>query len=181
MKGMVFTTFMEMVEDKFSIDTADRIIEEAELESGGSYTAIGTYSHEEIVKLVVRLSHHTGIAVGELVKAFGHHLFGVLVRGHPQFLAGSNDAFQFLLQVDRYIHIEVRKLYPDAQLPRFTYEQPDDDTLVMHYLSERPFADLAEGLILGCIEHYGQNVRLVREDIGDAPGTSATFTLTKGE
>ena len=35
MKGIVFTEFLEMVEDKFSPELADRIIEGAELPSGG--------------------------------------------------------------------------------------------------------------------------------------------------
>jgi Heme NO binding. len=179
MKGMVFSTFIEMVEEKFSIDTVDQIIEEANLQSGGAYTTIGTYDHGEIIELVGRLSQHTGIPGGELIKAFGEYLFGVLVGGHPQFLKGVEDAFQFLLQVDRYIHVEVRKLYPDAQLPKFTYEQPNPSTLIMNYSSERPFADLAEGMIVGCIRHFGHDITVTREDQGEAPGLASRFTMTK--
>jgi len=43
MKGIIFTEFLEMVEDRFSPEIADRIIEAADLPSGGAYTAIGTY------------------------------------------------------------------------------------------------------------------------------------------
>ena len=43
MKGIVFTEFLEMVEDKFSFDVVDTIIEQSELESGGVYNAgVGT-------------------------------------------------------------------------------------------------------------------------------------------
>lgn len=28
-------------------------------------------------------------------------------------------AFQFLKNIENYIHVEVRKLYPDAELPTF--------------------------------------------------------------
>ena len=38
MKGVVFTEFLEMVEDIFSPDIADQIVEEADLPSGGVYT-----------------------------------------------------------------------------------------------------------------------------------------------
>jgi len=41
MKGIVFTEFLEMVENKFSPELADRIIEGAEVPSGGVYTAVG--------------------------------------------------------------------------------------------------------------------------------------------
>ena len=55
MKGVVFTEFLEMVEDRFSPEMADRIIEGAELASGGVYTTVGTYDHGEMIQLV-RLS-----------------------------------------------------------------------------------------------------------------------------
>ena len=52
MKGMVFTEFLEMVEDKFSPEVADQIIEQANLRSGGIYTSVGTYDHGEMIELV---------------------------------------------------------------------------------------------------------------------------------
>ena len=52
MKGIVFREFMQMVEDQFSLETADAIIEASHLASGGSYTSVGTYPHEEMVELV---------------------------------------------------------------------------------------------------------------------------------
>ena len=52
MKGIVFTEFLEMVEDRFSLDMVDDLIDDCDLPSGGVYTAVGTYSHEEIVALV---------------------------------------------------------------------------------------------------------------------------------
>ncbi len=45
MKGVVFTEFIEMVEDQFSADMVDDIIDDAQPPSGGAYTAVGTYDH----------------------------------------------------------------------------------------------------------------------------------------
>jgi Haem-NO-binding len=56
MKGVVFTEFLEMVEDRFSPEMADRIIEGAELASGGVYTTVGTYDHGEMIQLGVAVS-----------------------------------------------------------------------------------------------------------------------------
>jgi hypothetical protein len=47
----------------------------------------------------------------------------------------------------------------------------------MSYRSSRPLADLAEGLIQGCIEHFDDPVRVVREDLPGAPGTAARFVV----
>ena len=54
MKGIVFSEFMDLVEEKFGWETIDELIESTNLPSGGSYTAVGTYPHSEIVSLVVR-------------------------------------------------------------------------------------------------------------------------------
>ncbi|MET3293216.1 UNVERIFIED_CONTAM: hypothetical protein ABID98_005939 [Brevibacillus sp. OAP136] len=179
MRGMVFTTFLEMVESKFSLNVADQIIQASDLPSGGSYTSVGTYHHNEMIALVGQLSERTGIPAADLVRTFGEYLFGQLNEMHPQFIATNSSAICFLKNVDSYIHVEVRKLYPDAELPSFTYETPGKGTLVMTYRSSRPFADLAEGLIIGCIAHYGEPVGLVREDLPEGKGTR--FVLTRQE
>lgn len=181
MKGIVFTTFIEMVESKFSLEIADKIIVEADLPSGGSYTSVGTYDHGEIIQLVIKLHEQTGIPVADLVRTFGEYMFGQLVEMYPQFVEMNTTVFDFLRKVDSYIHVEVRKLYPDAELPGFEYETPEPGTLKMFYRSSRPFADLAEGLISGCIGHYGEHIKVMREDISDGAGTGACFTLKKQE
>ncbi|CAG7633061.1 hypothetical protein PAESOLCIP111_03442 [Paenibacillus solanacearum] len=177
MKGIVFTMFLEMVESRFSPAMAEHIIEDADLPSGGSYTTVGTYDHAEIIQLVVQLSKRTNIPVFDLVKSFGHYLFGQLALMVPKFISDNPTVFDFLQKVDGYIHVEVRKLYPDAELPAFEYETPEPGTLIMTYRSARSFADLAEGLIGGCIEHYGEKIDLLREDLPG--GSSARFILTE--
>ncbi|MGH8626303.1 MAG: heme NO-binding domain-containing protein, partial [Gammaproteobacteria bacterium] len=103
MKGVVFTEFLEMVEDRFSPEVADRIIEASNLPSGGAYTAIGTYDHTEMTQLVTQLSAATGTAVPVLVHAFGQYLFGRFVALYPQFFEGVESAFPFLEKIDGYI------------------------------------------------------------------------------
>lgn len=70
MKGMVFTQFLDMVEAEFSPEVTDKIIVQAGLPSGGSYTSVGTYDHSEIVALVAQQSQEIGFHVPALVTAF---------------------------------------------------------------------------------------------------------------
>lgn len=179
MKGVVFTEFLEMVEDRFSTDLADQIIEEADLASGGAYTRIGTYDHREMIALVERLSVHTGLSTPQLLQTYGAHLFRRFSVLYPVFFEGVGSIFEFLPRVEAYIHVEVRKLYPDAELPTLDAEQPDPDQLRITYRSKRPFAALAEGLIRGCIEHYGEDVAVETIDLSEGAGHAATFVLTR--
>jgi len=179
MKGVVFTEFLEMVEDKFSIEIADTIIDEAELSNDGAYTSVGTYDAGELVKLVVNLSRHTDIAIPDLLRVYGEHLFNRFYEMHPKFFENMSGTFEFLPMVDQYIHVEVKKLYPDAELPEFIVERKDDNVLVMRYRSARAFGDFAEGLIRGCISHFGEDIEISREELAETPGGDCRFTLDK--
>ncbi len=179
MKGLVFTEFLEMVETHFSPEIAERIIDASALPSGRIYTTLGTYDHDEIVQLVTHLSEETKISVPDLLFTFGKYLFGQFVANHPWALDGVESSLDFLQNVHDYIHVEVRKLYPDAELPRFDYDTSKAGRLIMHYRSTRPLADLAHGLIVGCIEHYGEKIDLQRQNLFDETETSVRFVLTK--
>jgi hypothetical protein len=163
MKGMVFTEFLEMVEAKFSADMVDDIIDDANLPSGGAYTAVGTYDHGELVQMVVALSQRTDIAVPALVHTFGEHLFGRFYALFPAFFQGITSALDFLEGIETVIHTEVRKLYPDAQLPQFDCTRSADG-LQMLYSSPRHFGDLAEGLIHGAVAHFGDQLQITRNN-----------------
>lgn len=165
MKGVVFTEFMELVESRMGLEMLDRIITEADLPNDGAYTAVGTYDHAELVRLVQALSTATGNSVPQLVHMFGEHLFHRFSVNYKPLFADTRNAFDFLSRIDDVIHVEVRKLYPDAELPSLPCERPAPGRLVMHYSSPRGFGDLAAGLIAGCIQHYGETIAVNRTDL----------------
>lgn len=178
MKGVIFTKFMEMVDEHFSPEMTEQIIEDAQPPSGGAYTSVGVYDHGEILALVTALSQRTGAEAGDLVRAFGHYLFGALGKVHPEYIEGVDGTFAMLEKVHDHIHVEVRKLYPDAELPSVICERRDDDTLVVNYSSPRPFAAVAEGLIAGCVDFFGDPITVRRAEASD-DGCSAVFELKR--
>lgn len=180
MKGIVFREFIEMVESQFSLETADAIIAASSLSTNGAYTSVGTYPHQEMVDLVSHLSRLTASPVPALLRHFGRHLFARFVVVHPEQVLNYHSAFELLRRLDGNIHVEVRKLYHDAELPSFTYEQSDDDSMVFVYTSHRKLADFAHGLIEGCIAHFGEPLQIGRADLPeDAAGAHSRFTLSR--
>lgn len=180
MKGVVFTEFLDLVEDKFGYEMVDRIIQESELPSGGAYTSIGTYPFAEMAKLLGRLSHHTDIPINQLLYLYGRHFFSVLLRAYPYFMQRVTDSFQLFESIDQYIHVEVKKLYPDAELPRFETNRRSDTELEMIYYSERRMGDFALGLIESSLEHYGETGS-VEKTILNEEGTKVQFLVTKNK
>ncbi len=176
MKGMVFTEFLEMVENIWSQEMVDRLIERAGVT--GAYTSVGTYPHGEMLALVDALAEASGTPAPDLVRAYGKHLFGRFAQAYPRFFKDVTDSIQFLAGIEDVIHAEVRKLYPDAELPSFEVEQRTDG-LVMTYISVHPFADLAQGLIEGCVHHFGDRARVAREAPIEGSGAQARFFVTR--
>lgn len=179
MKGMIFTEYIDFVTDTFGVDVCESMIDACTLTDGGAYTAVATYDHAELVAMVIKLSEATKIPPSDLVKAYGSHLFGVLAAKYASMIEGMRNSFELLTQIEDVIHVNVRKLYPDAELPRFEVEQPSADQLVLHYQSERGLADVAEGLMRGCFAHFEETIELEREDVSGGAATSVIFRLRK--
>lgn len=138
MKGIVFTELIDMVEATFGEDMMDDVFDDCDLESGGAYTAVGTYDHRELLEIVGTLSKHSGLSVRDLVYKYGHHLFFRFNKLMPQLFEEQKSAFEFLEGVHDYIHVEVKKLYPDAVLPSFETERQNGNVLKMTYRSQCP-------------------------------------------
>ncbi len=179
MKGVVFVEFLEMVDETFSSETLERIIEEAELPNEGAYTAVGTYDHRELERLVKALSGATQVPVPQLLRDFGQHLFPRLIGGYQDSVRDEATGLDFLLGIERRVHAEVRKLYPEAELPSIKCRMPDPQQLVMEYSSTRALADLAHGLLLGCIAYFGDAITLERRALDGEANTHALFVLTR--
>ncbi len=180
MKGIIFTEFLEMVEEKFSPEMADKIIEASNnLSTDGAYTAVGTYHHSELIELVSHLSEEVDIDVPLLVEAFGNFLFDRFVVLYPNFFTENQTTFGFLDLIENHVHVEVKKLYPDAELPTFDTTLFNDNHLEMIYQSKRPFAPVAYGLMQGCIAHYKEDITIDREDLGNGENKHVKFTLIK--
>jgi len=178
MKGIIFTEFLDMVEQRFSPQTLDQVLRAAQLPSDGAYTAVGSYDHGEIWRMVCELSKVAEIPVPELLRAYGEYLFPRLLSGHPQLLDGMHSSFDLLQSLDGLIHREVAKLYPDAELPRFEVLERSAERMTLVYESRRPFADLAEGLIRACGHHFGQDLSIARENLPSEGPIRVRFTLT---
>lgn len=179
MLGVVFTEFVEMVEDSFGEEVADEMLEMSKLASGGVYTAVGTYSYQEISELTSYLSERTGIAVNDLVQTFGKHLAKRFATRYSAFFEDVDDPFDFLESIDGHIHKEVLKLYPKASLPSFTSGREGEDRLILEYSSPRPFGVLAHGLIEGSLAMFECEATIDVEDFSEPGRSHVIFTITK--
>lgn len=178
MKGIVFTEFLDLVEAKFGLEMVDKIINESDLESNGAYTAVGTYSFSEMLQLLQHLSENTGISKDDLLLVYAEHFFAVLAESYPGLIETYKDPIEMLASIENHIHIEVRKIYPDAELPTFEILERTDNSLIMIYKSSRAMHYFGLGLMNKTFEHFNSSATIDLEKIKE-DGTEVKFTIHK--
>ena len=178
MKGIVFTEFLGLVEDKFGLEMVDKIIESSELKSNGVYTSVGTYDFSEMLQLLTHLSTNTGISSDDLLLVYGEHFFSVLQESYAGLLNTYSDPIELLASIENHIHVEVRKIYPDAELPTFEVIEKDNEHLTMIYKSSRAMHAFGLGLMRKTFEHFNSTGTIDLEKI-KADGTEVKFLINK--
>lgn len=176
MKGIVFTEFLEMVEAIYGLETVDSLLENCDLPSGGAYTSVGTYDFNEMVNLISELSVKKDVSQENLLYSFGHHLFTGLVNAHPDVVSSYRTPIGLLNSIEDHIHIHVKKLYPDAELPQFKILSKTDNSLELIYISSRGLYALAHGLIVKTFEHFEKSVKVDYKLLNEN-GTEVKFTI----
>ncbi len=178
MKGIVFTEFLDLVEDKFGLEMVDKIIYQSNLESEGVYTAVGTYSFSEMLRLLSNLSRNTGVSPDDLLLLYGEHFFSVLETSYPDLLATYNDPIEMLASIENHIHVEVLKIYPDAELPTFIVENKTENSITMVYKSSRAMHHFGLGLMNKTFEYFNSSATISLDKIKE-DGSEVRFTVNQ--
>lgn len=174
MRGIVLTELLDFAQKSFP-GSEEKLRHAADLRA--SVNPVASYPDEQVMGLVGELGEITGRPQAELLVAFGSHLFHRFAAIYPVFFQGATEPLGFLSRVNDHVHGDLRRFHPDAKLPQLDCSRPRDGELVLEYRSERPLADLAEGLILGCIDYFGGGVNLERNDPPKANGCASRFVL----
>lgn len=176
MKGIILSEFIEFLENELGDDRAQKIIDQSELPSEGAYSRVGLYDYHELIRLLTETVSETQTAADVLLEQFSEHLFSIFKRDYGLFFDGVNNAAEMLMQIDNHIHVEVQKLYPDAELPKFEYTH-EGSLLTLEYTSPRALAAVAKSLVSACLKFFGNEEELVSYEISEDQ-KSATFVIS---
>ncbi|MGI9520747.1 MAG: heme NO-binding domain-containing protein, partial [Hyphomicrobiaceae bacterium] len=168
MKGIVLVELIKMAEDAFGEDVVDQVLDEAELSTDGAFTSVGNYPCSDLVKIVEGLSADSGVSGEILQKKFGHWMMEQFGEKFPESFVDKSNSMELLEAVEEEIHVEVRKLYPDAELPRFDTRRISDDHLRIVYTSPRPLEAFCYGLIEASVDRFGERA-VIEATKDDAP------------
>jgi hypothetical protein len=145
----------ELVLTSYGLNVWESALDQTRLE--GVYTSGMSYNDSELTELIAAVSADVGECPARLVQSFGSFLGKSFFRSHTTYYERHTNLFDFLESVDTVIHVEVKKLHPEAELPEFDCERLSDSELRMVYQSPRRMCALAIGLIEASAEHYNQS------------------------
>ncbi|WP_299495368.1 heme NO-binding domain-containing protein [uncultured Shewanella sp.] len=176
MKGLIFTEFFEVVEEAFGLEVCEQMLEQAN--DDGIYTSVGSYDHKKLVKMIIILSQLTQVSVEDLQQVFGQKAFSTLLESLPIPTGNITNTIDFIQHVEAFIHVEVKKLYPDSTLPTFEFISISPTQLIMDYLSPRCMGHVCLGLIKGCAAHFNEEMAIDMVPV-DELGSHIRFTINK--
>lgn len=165
MKGIIFNVVEEVVRAEHGEQAWDSILERAG--ASGAYTSLGTYPDSELLAIAGSAAAQMGVTPEEVVRAVGVAGIPMFAQRYPHFFTEQPNLLEFLLSLNEIIHPEVRKLYPGAIVPVFTFAPPVQGpggatVLQMGYRSQRAMCSLAEGLILGASRWFTEPIDLAQ-------------------
>lgn len=165
MKGIVFTELLDMAEQVIGEEAVDDILDSLDLANDGAFTGVGNYPCSDLMKIVQSVSDCTGIPGIDLQRKFGAWMHGRFVQTYPQFFEDKRSVLDMLDAIESEVHVEVRKLYPDAELPAFETKWMSQTHLQMAYRSQRPLVAFCHGLIEACALHFGRPAQVAINQI----------------
>jgi hypothetical protein len=156
-KGIIFNLLEEVITAEHGADAWDDLLDAAG--SDGVYTALGNYEDDELVALLAQLPAAFGVGIDEHLRWFGRSAMPRLAERYATFFDHHESTASFLRSINDVIHSEVRKLYPDADVPTFDFDPvpgigAPEGAVVMGYSSARRLCALAEGFIEGAASQY---------------------------
>jgi hypothetical protein len=153
-KGIIFNLLEEFIIDNWGAARFEKIVARCPIHTQLPYVGPGTYPDANLFAIVEQTTAELGIGTDEALRSFGRFAFPKLAARFPIFMVGHDHPKSFLKTIDGVIHVEVRKLFVNAEPPRITFRDPAPDRLVLHYVSRRNLCPLFAGLIEGTSDYY---------------------------
>ena len=156
MKAVVFTCLKELVENKFGEDKWAQIAQEVGLDPGARFLPVADVDDAIVLKAIGATCSVLGITQQQAADAFGEYwVCEYAPKLYGSYYLGVKTAKEFLLRLDG-IHVATTRAIPNAHPPRFTYEEVNDNTLIMRYQSKRGLMPIFMGLVRGVAKYFGE-------------------------
>lgn len=172
MYGLVNKAIAQMVSTNYGEDTWQEIKQKAEVDVD-LFLSMEGYPDDITHRLVKAASQVLGLSSAEIMSAFGQYWVQYTAQeGYGEMMAMSGDTLPEFLQNLDALHARVGVVFPKLQPPSFECEDVEEESLKLHYYSERQgLAPMVIGLVQGLGQKFDTEVEITqthaREDEDD--------------
>ena len=155
MYGLINIAIKDLVTEGYGADAWERIQARAGLQ-GTEFILMDQYEDSVTYDLVGAASEELGITPAQVLEAFGAYWTKyTAVKGYGPLLDSAGKTFPEFLQNLDLMHTRVGTMFPDFIPPSFECHNITDNSLDLHYTSERDGLDhLVIGLLHGLAERF---------------------------
>ena len=175
MHGIVHKTLKEHVDENVEGVDWDGISDRAGLEPK-LYLPVSHYPDEEVTAVFEALASSTGADEAAVQRAFGRHLGPELLDTFKAHVRDDWATREVLLALET-IYERVAAQNEETDLPGVSTDADGDDVVVT-YRSDRELCPLAEGIVLGIADHYGDDVELAQPTCTRSGADHCTLRVT---
>ena len=160
---------MNFIKDNFGYETLDEILTKDDYPNKGGFSAAGNYKSSYLTSLVANTTYLFDNSKEKVLESFGKYAFKFLLNRFKKSYKATNtplhtdNAYDFLEQLNVIHFDELKKLYPDAKFPKFDIERIGSTHIIIEYSSNRNLPYLVHGLIQGCLQYYEDSSNLTMQ------------------
>lgn len=162
MKGSIPLSLQKMVQEKFGDAHWNNILVKTGLPENHTFYVHHDVDDEIIKKALENTLSELNISMVEAAEAFGDYWVNTFApNAYFAFFTSSKSAKEFLMGMDK-VHERITSNIENAAPPQFKYEDVDENTLIMTYISKRGLEELWIGLIKGTAKYFNEKVAIER-------------------
>ncbi|OFY24690.1 MAG: hypothetical protein A2X02_01485 [Bacteroidetes bacterium GWF2_29_10] len=164
MKGVIVQCLNQLIEERFSKEIWKQIMIDSKLDPDTVFFGHHDINDAVIMEVVGNVCKNLNISLEDAANAFGDYWVNVFAKKHYfAFFISSKTARQFLEKMDQ-VHVKITETVPNAHPPRFKYETPDNNTIIMLYESKRGLIDFLVGLAKAVGTYYKEDIEVTKLD-----------------
>jgi len=176
MYGLINIAIRDLVTNQFGQSQWDAILAKADV-SDEHFLRMKAGEDAATYALVGAATEVLGLTSSQILQAFGEYWTEfTAAEGYGELMDSAGSTLPEFLQNLDQLHTRVGMMYPDLKPPEFSCEDVTDDSLRLHYRSERPgLDDLVIGLLRGLGKRFEVAVEVQQLAAKDDGADSSTF------
>jgi len=164
MYGLVNRAIQELIQGRHGVATWQRIRERTGIKNC-PFLSMQSYPDEDTVSLVTAAARELGITNDAFLEDFGRHWIDFATsHGYRDLLQSRGDSlFSFIARLND-LHTRLSLAFPALRPPSFHVDHVDNQTVRVHYRSEREgLSAFVVGLLYGMAERFGEKLVVVQD------------------